>query len=222
MSIAAPSHLLFSSTLPVTGVESVRRLHNDRTSLIIDAICIRKRAMHHRSRAFVGVFFGSNYPLNTAYDLPTPYYRTKDESVMALSAIFAALKQLLLGLGDSRFADRRVKTVIIRTNCTWTVHLISSRAMQRQSNYRGGGAGRQWHDDRAQTALARLAEDSIRSVQAKGIQIKLWNMDSNILAEATLLAKVVAGQRSQMNVMEFKIWLQGVGKKCRGALGILR
>ncbi|PVH80966.1 hypothetical protein DL98DRAFT_588023 [Cadophora sp. DSE1049] len=220
MSIASPSDLLFSPSLPVIGVESIRRLHNDQTSLIIDAISIRKRALHHRSRAFLGVCFGTNYPLNTAYDLPAPYYRTKEESIMALSAILAALKQLLIGLNDAGFADKGIERAIIRTNCKWAVHVLSSRAIQRERAYKGRGAGPEWDDDRAQTVLAKCVEDSICSARMRTVDVQFWIVETADLTEARGLAEMVAAQRSKLNALEFKIWVKGVGNKCRRALGL--
>ncbi|KAH7413383.1 hypothetical protein BKA64DRAFT_703486 [Cadophora sp. MPI-SDFR-AT-0126] len=219
MSIAAPSHLLLSPTLPVMGVESVRRLHSDHTTLIIDVISIRKRALYHRSRAFLGVYFGTNYPLNTAYDLPVPYYRAKEESILALSAILAALKQLLIGLSDARFADRGIEKAIIRTNCRWAVHVLSSRAIRRERPYNGGGAGPEWDDDRAQTVLAKNVEYLISLVGVRGVRIQFWVVNSEQLGEARALANAVAAQRSKLNVLEFKIRVKGINGKFSRALG---
>lgn len=222
MSLVAPSHLLFTpsspSCPPITGVESIRRLHNDRSTLIIDTISIRKRALNHRSRSFLGVYFGENYPLNTAYDIRAPYYRSKEESILALSAILAALKQLLIGLSNRSFADKYVGKVIIRTNCKWAVHVLSSRASQREAALEAGRSAPTWDDNWPQNALAKRIEDSIELVMARRVRIQFWIMGIGALPEARMLAEMAAAKRSKLNLLEFKIWVGGVGDKCRCAL----
>ncbi|XMA10361.1 hypothetical protein WAI453_003152 [Rhynchosporium graminicola] len=86
--MSSPNSLLFIPRTPHVRLETIRHLHNDAQSLVLDTLFLRKRTnVHHRSRAFYVDLHSAETFLDESHPLGGFYYRSKDETVLGLKTL---------------------------------------------------------------------------------------------------------------------------------------